>query len=164
MQPCAEGRLWVPLLNGMERLGVAEVVASAPMREHTVTALMECCAVLTEMRVSRGNYSDTVERVRRREPMRMAAEMLRAQLPPLTYSTGSTIISGILEPCYDVGGDAFDYAVNGRTAHLALFDAVGRGSSGGMRAVIARWPGPCRVPQCPVTTSTERFVNTTGAA
>ncbi|SCG62407.1 Stage II sporulation protein E (SpoIIE) [Micromonospora halophytica] len=68
--------------------------------------------------------------------MRLAAEMLRAQLPPLTFSTGSMTISGILEPSYDVGGDAFDYAVNGDTAHLALFDAVGHGSGGGMRAVM----------------------------
>jgi serine phosphatase RsbU (regulator of sigma subunit) len=29
-----------------------------------------------------------------------------------------------------------DYAVNGDTAHLALFDAAGHGSSGGMRAVM----------------------------
>jgi serine phosphatase RsbU (regulator of sigma subunit) len=46
------------------------------------------------------------------------------------------MISGVLEPCYDVGGDAFDYAVNGDIAHLALFDAVGHGSAGGMRAVM----------------------------
>jgi serine phosphatase RsbU (regulator of sigma subunit) len=62
--------------------------------------------------------------------------MLRAQLPPLTFSTGHLIISGILEPCYDVGGDAFDYAVNGDIAHLAMFDATGHGSTGGMRAVM----------------------------
>jgi len=81
-------------------------------------------------------YGDTVERVRRREPMQLAAEMLRAQLPPLTFSTGHLMISGILEPSYDVGGDAFDYAVNGDTAHLALFDATGHGSAGGMRSVM----------------------------
>jgi serine phosphatase RsbU (regulator of sigma subunit) len=68
--------------------------------------------------------------------MQLAAEMLRAQLPPLSFSTGHLVISGILEPCYDVGGDAFDYAVNGETAHLALFDAAGHGSAGGMRAVM----------------------------
>src|SRR3954465_7224251 len=68
--------------------------------------------------------------------MQLAAEMLRAQLPPLTFSTGHLVISGVLEPCYDVGGDAFDYAVNGDVAHLALFDAVGHGSTGGMRSVV----------------------------
>jgi serine phosphatase RsbU (regulator of sigma subunit) len=97
---------------------------------------MAVAAVLAELVVTRSFYSDTVERLRRREPMRLAAEMLRAQLPPLTFSTGHLLISGVLEPCYDVGGDAFDYAVNGDIAHLALFDAVGHGSAGGMRAVV----------------------------
>jgi len=39
--------------------------------------------------------------MRRREPMQLAAEMLRAQLPPLTYSTGHQI-----SVHYDFGEDA----------------------------------------------------------
>ena len=129
-------RLWVPLLDGAERLGVLEVVADTPLSEAAVEDCAAVAALLAEMIVTRSLYSDTVEKVRRREPMQLAAEMLRAQLPPFTFSTGHLIISGVLEPCYDVGGDAFDYAVNGDTAHLALFDAAGHGSSGGMHAVV----------------------------
>ena len=62
--------------------------------------------------------------------------MLRAQPRPLTFSTGHGMISGVLEPSYAVAGDAFDYAVTGDIAHLALFDAAGHGSAGGMRSVI----------------------------
>ncbi|MFI5845895.1 PP2C family protein-serine/threonine phosphatase [Catenuloplanes sp. NPDC051500] len=86
--------------------------------------------------MTRSLYTDMIERVRRLEPMRVPAEILRAQLPPLTFATERLVISGILEPCYDVAGDAFDYAVNGDTAHLALFDAAGHGSSAGGRAVL----------------------------
>ncbi|SCF44811.1 Serine phosphatase RsbU, regulator of sigma subunit [Micromonospora purpureochromogenes] len=129
-------RLWVPLLDGLERLGVVEVLSAEPIPADRVSEFEAACALLAELVVTRSSYSDTVELVRRRAPMRMAAEMLRAQLPPLTFSTGSMTISGILEPSYDVGGDAFDYAVNGDIAHLALFDAVGHGSYGGMRAVM----------------------------
>jgi hypothetical protein len=131
----ADSRLWVPLLNGMERLGVAAVTAAEPIEAARIPDVEAACALLADLVVRCSHYSDTIEQTRRRAPMRMAAEMLRAQLPPLTFSTGTTIISGILEPSYDVGGDAFDYAINGDTAHLALFDAVGHGSSGGMRAV-----------------------------
>jgi hypothetical protein len=140
--PCAgEGteagaRLWLPLLNGSERLGVLEIVSDAPLDAEEVADCIAVAAVLTELVVTRGLYSDTIEQIRRCEPMQLAAEMLRAQLPPLTFSTGHLKISGILEPCYDVGGDAFDYAVNGDVAHLALFDAAGHGSAGGMRAVM----------------------------
>ncbi|MEH1057267.1 PP2C family protein-serine/threonine phosphatase [Micromonospora sp. CPCC 206171] len=129
-------RLWVPLLDGLERMGVVEVVTAEPVPADRVGEFEAACALLAELVVTRSAYSDTVELVRRRAPMQMAAEMLRAQLPPLTFSTGSMTISGILEPSYDVGGDAFDYAVNGDIAHLALFDAVGHGSQGGMRAVM----------------------------
>ncbi|WP_229068501.1 PP2C family protein-serine/threonine phosphatase [Actinoplanes sp. DH11] len=129
-------RLWLPLINGAERLGVLEVVLAGPVVEPVVEDCATVAALLAELLVTRDLYSDTIERLRRREPMRLAAEMLRAQLPPLTFSTGHLMISGVLEPCYDVGGDAFDYAVNGDIAHLALFDAVGHGSAGGMRAVM----------------------------
>ena len=129
-------RLWLPLLNGSERLGVLEVVLDATPDQKTVEECSAVAALLGELVLTRSGYSDTVERLRRLRPMQLAAEMLRAQLPPLTFSTGHLMISGVLEPCYDVGGDAFDYAVNGDTAHLALFDAAGHGSAGGMRAVI----------------------------
>jgi serine phosphatase RsbU (regulator of sigma subunit) len=135
-QPGEGGDLWVPLLDGAERMGVLEVVAQASLDERSVEECVAVASLLAELIVTRGLYSDTVERVRRREPMRLAAEMLRAQLPPLSFSTGHMLISGILEPCYDVGGDAFDYAVNDDVAHLALFDAAGHGSEGGMRAVV----------------------------
>ncbi|HEX8630689.1 MAG TPA: PP2C family protein-serine/threonine phosphatase [Catenuloplanes sp.] len=128
--------VWVPLLNGSERMGVLEVVADLPLSDKAVDDCVAVASLLAELVVTRSLYSDTMERVRRREPMRLAAEMLRAQLPPLTFSTGHLVISGVLEPCYDVGGDAFDYAVNGDTAHLALFDAAGHGSAHGMRSVM----------------------------
>jgi hypothetical protein len=129
-------RLWLPLLNGAERMGVLEISSGAPLDDQAADDCMTVAALLAELVITRSAYSDTIERVRRREPMQLAAEMLRAQLPPLSFSTGHLMISGILEPSYDVGGDAFDYAVNGDTAHLALFDAAGHGSAGGMRSVV----------------------------
>lgn len=129
-------RLWVPLLDGAERLGVLEVVADTQLSDEAADDCITVAALLAELVATRSNYSDTIERVRRREPMRLAAEMLRAQLPPLTFSTGHLIISGVLEPCYDVGGDAFDYAINDDIGHLALFDAAGHGSAAGMRSVV----------------------------
>jgi serine phosphatase RsbU (regulator of sigma subunit) len=132
----SETRWWLPLINGSERIGVLEVVAEEPLDEQAAADCAAVAALLAEMVVTRSLYSDTIEKLRRREPMQLAAEVLRAQLPPLTFSTGHLIISGILEPAYDVGGDAFDYAVNANIAHLALFDAVGHGSAGGMRTVV----------------------------
>ncbi|WBB81949.1 PP2C family protein-serine/threonine phosphatase [Micromonospora sp. WMMD882] len=128
--------LWMPLLDGVERLGVVEVVGVGPFDAADRDDLVDLATLLAELVVTRSLYGDTLELVRRRAPMQLPAELLRAQLPPMTFATDRLVISGLLEPCYDVGGDAFDYAVNGDTAHLVLFDAVGHGSQGGLRAAV----------------------------
>ncbi len=126
---------WLPVCNGADRIGVLHVEAH-PITEARITGFEEVATLVGELLASRTFYSDLIERARRRRPMSVPAELLRAQLPPLTFATSRLTISGILEPCYRVGGDAFDYAVNGDMAHLALFDAVGHGGEGGLRAAM----------------------------
>jgi serine phosphatase RsbU (regulator of sigma subunit) len=128
--------VWIPLVNGSERLGVLEVTAGGELTGQVRDGCETVAALLAELVLSRTRYGDMIERARRRAPMRLPAELVRAQLPPMSFSTGRLVISGILEPCYQVGGDAFDYAVNGDTAHLALFDAMGHGTQGGLRAAV----------------------------
>ncbi|SCE73617.1 Serine phosphatase RsbU, regulator of sigma subunit [Micromonospora echinospora] len=135
--PGADGvSLWIPLLDGAERLGVLEVVGTGSYDEARHEDLRIFATLMAELTVTRGLYGDTLELLRRRAPMQLPAELLRAQLPPLTFATERLVISGLLEPCYQVGGDAFDYSVTGDLAHLALFDAVGHGSQGGLRAAV----------------------------
>jgi hypothetical protein len=57
--------------------------------------------------------------------MSLAAEMQWQLLLPLTFVTPRVVIAGLLEPACAVAGDAFDYALNGDTAHLAVIDPVG---------------------------------------
>jgi sigma-B regulation protein RsbU (phosphoserine phosphatase) len=120
-------RLWLPLLRGTDRIGVLSVLTD----EHPSPQLRADChaaaSLLCELLTTRRAYGDAVERTRRRLPMQLAAEILWDLLPPLTFATPDVMISGIVEPTYDVGGDAFDYAVNGDVLHAALFDAVGHG-------------------------------------
>jgi serine phosphatase RsbU (regulator of sigma subunit) len=59
--------------------------------------------------------------------MSPAAELIRQLVPPLTFACSRLVVSGILEPCYNVGGDGFDYAVDDNVAYLAVFDTSGRG-------------------------------------
>lgn len=57
-------------------------------------------------------YGDLFERVRRRQPMSVAAELAWRLLPPLTFGTDRLVISGVLAPVYQLGGDAFAYSVD----------------------------------------------------
>jgi serine phosphatase RsbU (regulator of sigma subunit) len=46
------------------------------------------------------------------------------------------VIAGLLEPAYEVAGDALDYALNGDTAHLAVIDPVGHDLTASVLAAI----------------------------
>jgi sigma-B regulation protein RsbU (phosphoserine phosphatase) len=120
-------RVWLPLLHGAERLGVLQVRTKEPAEAGLDDDLQVIAALVAELIASRRFYGDAVEHTRRRLPMQLAAEIIWNQLPPLTFAVDGTVVTAVLEPCYDVGGDAFDYAANGDILHLALFDTVGHG-------------------------------------
>jgi sigma-B regulation protein RsbU (phosphoserine phosphatase) len=119
--------MWLPLLHGAERLGVLQIRTKAEPDEELGDDLGMIAALVAELIASRRFYGDAVEHTRRRLPMQLAAEIIWNQLPPLTFALYGTVVSAVLEPCYDVGGDAFDYAANGDILHVALFDTVGHG-------------------------------------
>jgi serine phosphatase RsbU (regulator of sigma subunit) len=124
-----DGRFFVPLLHGAERLGVLDLEMKARPEPEDREDLQVIAALLAELIASRRFYGDAVEHTRRRLPMQLAAEIIWNQLPPLTFAVDGTLVTAVLEPCYDVGGDAFDYAANGDLLHVALFDTVGHGIS-----------------------------------
>jgi len=123
-------RLFLPLLDGTERLGTMEVTVSAPdggVPNGIVTIAERFAHLAAQTIISKGLYGDVFERARRAQPMSVATELTRGLLPPLVFATEHLVISGMLEPAYDAGGDTFDYAVNDGTAHVAIFDAMGHG-------------------------------------
>ena len=69
--------------------------------------------------------------------MSLAAEIAWNLLPPLTFGTENTVISAILAPAYDVGGDCFDYGASAETTRFALFDAMGHGIQASWLATVA---------------------------
>jgi serine phosphatase RsbU (regulator of sigma subunit) len=69
--------------------------------------------------------------------MGVPAEMLWRQLPPLTFATDRFVVTAQLEPWHEVGGDAFDYSIDGDTLRLAVFDAMGHGLGATLMAGVA---------------------------
>ncbi len=133
-----DARLWVSLMDGKERLGVLEVLtdgldAADAIRER----VLAFAALVAELVVSKGQYTDTFERVRRALPMGVPAEMLWRQLPPLTFATGRFVVTAQLEPWHEVGGDAFDYSIDGDLMRFAVFDAMGHGLGATLLASVA---------------------------
>lgn len=133
-------RVWLPLVDGTERLGVMAVTASAALLEDESGALWGrlrlLAAVAAELVVSKTAYGDTLVRLRRSTEMGLAAEMQWALLPPLTFSTSAVTLAGGLEPAYEVAGDSIDYAVDDRVAHFAVFDGMGHGLGSAQLATL----------------------------
>ena len=128
----ARRRLWLPLLDGTDRLGVLELVlpvaAGGARVAQDVLGVLERCAHLVAMVLaSKDMYGDVFTRLQRSAPLTVGSELVRTALPPQTYATEGLVVSGALEPAYDNGGDAFDYAANEEALHLAVFDGMGHG-------------------------------------
>lgn len=131
--------IWGPLLDGTDRFGVLEY--RFPIGTRADDELLEGCrlvsALLAELIITRSSYGDLVETTRRRKPLSLSAELQWKQLPPLTFVTPRVAIAGVLAPTDEVAGDSFDYAVNGTTTHLAIFDAMGHGLDATLMSTIA---------------------------
>src|SRR5829696_1964410 len=129
-------RVWLPLSEGSERLGVLEVAVSA---ESAVAErqLEHFADVVAALLVTRWAYGDVFELVRRVRPMRLPAEIQWRLLPPTAVCTDRVSLAGLLEPWDEVGGDAFDYALNDSRLRIALFDAMGHGLGATLLATLA---------------------------
>jgi len=127
---------WVPLLDGVERLGVVEVSAPVVTEELGADAVA-LASLVAELVVVSDTYSDIFAQLRRRKTMSLAAEIQWELLPPLTFASDRVVVTGALEPAYDIGGDSFDYAVNGPLAEVLVLDAVGHGLPAALLATAA---------------------------
>jgi serine phosphatase RsbU (regulator of sigma subunit) len=129
-------QVWVPLLDGADRLGVVGFIV-----DDTSDATVARCRALASLAglivASKKAYSDTYAQVRRSSAVVLQAEMARAFMPPNTFATERVLVSAVLEPAYEVGGDAFDYGLLGDQMHVSVFDAVGHDLNAGLIASVA---------------------------
>ncbi|MFF8275777.1 PP2C family protein-serine/threonine phosphatase [Streptomyces lateritius] len=130
-------RYWIPLLDGTERLGVLGLTVPGEPDAAARQAMEDLASVLGLMLVSQRAHSDSYARLTRLEPMSVSAEMQWTLMPPRTYSGHHVTIAAAMEPAYTTAGDAFDYALAGHVAHLAIFDAMGHDTAAGLTANLA---------------------------
>jgi hypothetical protein len=119
-------QVWVPVSERAERLGVLGLTVDV-LDESDRGLAEELGLVAALLVLASASYCDRFHLQRRRQDMDLAAEMQWALLPPLTFSCGGTTVAGLLEPAYEVGGDCFDYSLNGDLLDFAVFDAMGHG-------------------------------------
>lgn len=129
-------RLFVPLLDGTDRVGVLAFTLDT-VDDHDRRLARRLAGMVADILVTKSMYTDRFFQARRRQPMSLSAEMQWQLLPPLMMTTPQVAVAGALEPAYDVAGDSFDYALNGDVLHLAMVDAMGHGLDAAVMATLA---------------------------
>ncbi|MCX2946963.1 PP2C family protein-serine/threonine phosphatase [Lentzea sp. NEAU-D7] len=133
--PC----LWLPVLNGTERLGVVQFLLHGgrnpddrSIREHC----WELAGLLGHLLMSKLHYSDFLHVLRRTTPLSVASELLWQLLPPQTFACDQLTVTAVMEPYHSVGGDGYDYAVDNGRAYFSIFDATGHDLHAGLTTAI----------------------------
>ncbi|MBI5090468.1 MAG: serine/threonine-protein phosphatase [Actinobacteria bacterium] len=128
----AHDRLWLPIIDGVERLGVLDVRLSPPTDARAALQdrderdrLGRFAHLVGHLLGSKSPYGDVFHRARLHRDRTVASELVWSLLPPLTVACHGVVISGLLEPHHTVAGDIFDYAVDQDVAHAAIIDATG---------------------------------------
>jgi phosphoserine phosphatase RsbU/P len=121
-------QLWVPLIDGVERLGVLGVRLPDGVDVHdSVTAgpVRWVAYLIAHLIASKAPYADYFHMARTTQPRSVPSELIWSTLPPVTVACEGLVIAGALEPSHAVAGDTFDYAIDDGVAHLAIADATG---------------------------------------
>ncbi|MET9255571.1 PP2C family protein-serine/threonine phosphatase [Streptomyces sp. NPDC048182] len=127
---------WLPLLDGAERLGVL-AVHTGTLTAATLARSRALASLLAMMITSKRAFEDSFVRHTRTEPMHLPSEMLRAFLPPRTIGNAAVVSTAVLEPAYEIGGDAFDHSLTPSTLHVAVIDSMGHDLASGLTSAVA---------------------------
>lgn len=129
--------LWVPLLNGIERVGVLrvalheEAVDDPELRQW----LWALGSVVAHVLMSKLEHSLALQELRA-GGLTTASELMWQLMPSRTFATDRVVISALLEPSEEVAGDAFDYALDG-VVHVGVFDGAGHDLMAGVSTTLA---------------------------
>ena len=132
----SQKRVWVPLVERAERTGVVALTV-AHVDESVLTECVRLGRFAGLLVRSFARTTDLMHLRRRGRSMTLAAGMQWDVLPPLTVRCAQALACGRLEPAYEIAGDAFDYVVNDRHLHAALFDGMGHGVESTMMTTLA---------------------------
>jgi serine/threonine protein phosphatase PrpC len=129
-------RVWVPVVEQTARIGV--LAMSFPGTDPGDVRQAELLGVFAGLIVTGMSRVSDVPLVRRRRAsMSLPASMQWDLLPPWSTRVPGALIAGILEPAYDIAGDAFDFAADNDTVNFAIIDGMGHGISSTMLTGLA---------------------------
>ncbi|MEU7754483.1 PP2C family protein-serine/threonine phosphatase [Micromonospora sp. NPDC049101] len=131
--PC---RLYLPLTVWGERLGVLLVELPAVPNSTVTGQATDIAAALAVAMRAADRGTDRYRRARRRERLTMAAEMQWDLLPGRSVANQAFQLAGQLEPAYTVGGDHFDWSLDGDRLTVTALNGEGSGLTASMLTAV----------------------------
>jgi serine/threonine protein phosphatase PrpC len=132
-----QARIWVPVLEQTARIGVLAV--TLPDDGPAYLRQAELLGVFAGIILGGMNRVSDTPHIRRRagHGVSLPASMQWDMLPPWSVRVRGGHAAGMLEPAYDIAGDAFDYAADDDTLHFAIIDGMGHGIGSTLLADLA---------------------------
>ncbi|MEU8331866.1 PP2C family protein-serine/threonine phosphatase [Micromonospora sp. NPDC048839] len=131
--PC---RLYLPLTLWGERLGVLLIELPAVPNPTVTGHATDIAAALAVAMRAADRGTDRYRRARRRERLTMAAEMQWDLLPGRSVAHHAFALAGQLEPAYTVGGDHFDWSLDGDRLTVTVLNGEGSGLAASMLTAV----------------------------
>jgi len=129
-------RVWVPVLEQTARVGVLAV--SLPDADAGSVRSAGLLGVFAGLVLAATERVTDAPRVRRHgRSMSLPASMQWDLLPPWGIRMPGALVAGILEPAYDIAGDAYDYVAGDGVLHFAVIDGMGHGIGSTLLAGLA---------------------------
>jgi hypothetical protein len=129
-------RVWVPVLEQTARAGVLAV--SLPDAGADSVRQAELLGVFAgTVLAGMSRVTDAPRAGRQDRSMSLPASMQWDLLPPWALRMPGALVAGILEPAYDIAGDAYDYAAGDGILHFAVVDGMGHGLGSTLLAALA---------------------------
>jgi sigma-B regulation protein RsbU (phosphoserine phosphatase) len=95
----------------------------------------QCAIAITNAKL----YSQALEGARMAEQMRLGAEIQRRMIPQKAPCVSGLDIAAIYQPCYQVGGDLYDFIqIDDHTIGISIADVIGKGIPAAMMMSMFR--------------------------
>ena len=130
-------RLFAPVTNRGEAIGVLELVLPDPPDEQTLADVALAAHALAYVVIANRRFTDLFEWGQRSVRLSLAAEIQHRLLPgAFTCEGGQFTLAAWLEPAGEIAGDSFDFSIERDTLHLSMSDARGHAVGASMLATL----------------------------
>ncbi|MET8141509.1 GAF domain-containing SpoIIE family protein phosphatase [Sphaerisporangium sp. NPDC005288] len=129
-------RVIVPVSNRGDPIGVLEVTVP-DLDQDILEQVTQAAHALAYIIITDRRFTDLYHRRRRTTATSLAAEIQYQLLPDASCCEAADfILAAGLVPADDIGGDTYDYALDGEALHVSLTDAMGHDVEAAMLATL----------------------------